>query len=418
MISESAPATPESELPARPLWRGRTLAVLGIVLFAFSLRSAVAALSPVMAEVQADFSVPTWVVGLIGTAPPVCFAVFALITPAIERRFGLERLAVVVMAIVAIALVARAFSPNAAMLLASTTLLFAAVGVGNVLTPPLVKTYFPDRIGLMTAVYSAVMGVATFVPALIAVPVSDASSWRLSVGMWAVFALAAIVPWVTMLVRERHAAVDIAALNPSVIGRLFRLPTAWALAISFAVSSATVYTLFAWLPALLTDVAGVTPAAAGALLSLFAAMSLPVSFAVPIFIRRRHGVEWMFAVAVMCGLAGLAGLLFAPETATWLWVALWGILPLLFPLMLVLIGLRSRTHEGAVALSGFVQSIAYGIAALFPLTVALLHESTDSWTVALWVMVGLTLCAIPAGVVAARPHTVEDEWERRHGSWS
>ncbi|MGA9581092.1 MAG: hypothetical protein WBR13_03865, partial [Allosphingosinicella sp.] len=70
--------------------RGRILALVGIVLVAFSLRSAVASLSPVLGRVQADFDVPTWVVGLVGTAPPVCFAVFGLLAPQLERRLGLE----------------------------------------------------------------------------------------------------------------------------------------------------------------------------------------------------------------------------------------------------------------------------------------------------------------------------------------
>ena len=78
--------------PTRPLWRGRALAFTGIVLVAFSLRSAVAALSPILAEVNADLHVPTWVVGLIGAAPPICFAVFGIVTPTLERRFGLEQI--------------------------------------------------------------------------------------------------------------------------------------------------------------------------------------------------------------------------------------------------------------------------------------------------------------------------------------
>ncbi|HYP73991.1 MAG TPA: MFS transporter, partial [Microbacterium sp.] len=74
----------------RPLWRGRAIALVGIVLVAFSLRSAVAALSPILDAVEGDVAVPTWVVSLIGAAPPVCFAAFGIVTPALERRFGLE----------------------------------------------------------------------------------------------------------------------------------------------------------------------------------------------------------------------------------------------------------------------------------------------------------------------------------------
>ena len=71
----------------------------------------------------------------------------------------------------------------------STAVIFAAVGVGNVLLPPLVKKYFPDRIGLMTTIYSTTMAVASFGPPLVAVPIADAAGWRLSLGLWAVFAV-------------------------------------------------------------------------------------------------------------------------------------------------------------------------------------------------------------------------------------
>ena len=39
--------------PPRSLWAGRTLALVGIVLVAFNLRTAVASLSPILAEVEA-----------------------------------------------------------------------------------------------------------------------------------------------------------------------------------------------------------------------------------------------------------------------------------------------------------------------------------------------------------------------------
>ncbi|WP_295777415.1 MFS transporter [uncultured Microbacterium sp.] len=407
----------------RSLWRGRLLALVGVVLVAFSLRSAVAALSPIISEVQADFAVPTWVVGLIGTAPPVCFAVFGIVTPMLERRFGLERLAAASMLIVTAALLARALATDAATLLLATTVLFAAVGVGNVVLPPLIKTYFPDRVGTMTALYSALLAMAAFVPPLVAVPVADAAGWRFSLGMWAILALLAVVPWVTLVVRanvartQAPAAVDLDAPAPGVLGRLPRLSLAWALAGTFGISAASVYACFAWLPVVLVDVAGVSHAEAGALLSLFGAMGLPWSIIVPILITRWRRVGVVYAAALIAGLAGVAGMLLAPATATILWVVLLGTPQALFPAVLVLIQLRSRTHEGAVALSGFAQSVGYGIAALFPLMFAVVHEATGQWQPVLVVFGLLFLATIPTGLVVTRPRTIEDEWERRHGAW-
>lgn len=404
----------------RPLWRGRVLALLGIVFVAFSLRSAVASLSPILAEIQADIAVPAWVVGLIGTAPPLCFALFGIVTPALERRFGLERLAIAAMVVVMVGLIGRAFAPDAGLLLLGTAVLFAGVGVGNVVAPPLIKRFFPDRAGLMTALYSAILAVASFIPPLVAVPVADGAGWRFSLGMWAVFAVVAVIPWWVMLQRDRGAASaleDVDEPTPQVLGRLFRLPMAWALAGTFAISSTSVYACFAWLPVILVDIAGVSHATAGVLLSLFGAIGIPLSILVPIVITRWQRVGVVYAVALMAGLAGVAGLLYAPATAPAVWVVLLAVPQGLFPVALVLIQRRARTHEGAVALSGFVQSFGYLVAATFPLAFALINEATGRWTGALIMLGALMLLAVPAGIIAARPRTIEDEWEHRHGAW-
>ena len=78
---------------------------------------------------------------------------------------------------------------------------------------------------------------------------------------------------------------------------------------------------------------------------------------------------------------------------------------------------RSRTHEGAVALSSFSQSVGYAVAALFPLGFAVLHEATGDWRGALVSLGILFLFTIPAGIIVTRTRTIEDEWERRHGAW-
>jgi CP family cyanate transporter-like MFS transporter len=86
---------------------------------------------------------------------------------------------------------------------------------------------------------------------------------------------------------------------------------------------------------------------------------------------------------------------------------------LLFPLSLVLINLRTRTHEGAVALSGFVQGVGYTLGALGPLAVGVLRQVTGAW---LWPLIFLIVVALTvtiAGAVIARPHMLEDDRDRR-----
>ncbi|WP_426185638.1 MFS transporter [Microbacterium sp. TWP3-1-2b2] len=435
---------------SRPLWQGRALAVLGILLCAFSLRSAVASLSPLFDHVAADFPLSSAVVGLIGTAPPVCFAIFGLLTPLFERRLGLERVTVIALIAIAAGLVLRGFSVDAVTLLLSTALIFAGVGMGNILLPPLVKKHFPDRLGLMMTLYTTAMALSTFIPPLVAVPVADAAGWRVSLAMWGVFALAGSIPWVLMLLRGRTDGVPVptarddrpvrdaarsdaeasepvtlvtgpiavAPANSRVFARLVRLPLAWSIAVVFGTSSTMAYVSFAWLPTILVDRVGVSASVAGLLLSLFAFMGLPASLLVPLLVVRFQATRPLFIVAVACGIVGLAGLILLPSTAlVGLWVALFGVVGVLFPLALVLISVRARTPETAVALSSFVQSAGYIGAAAFPILLGIVHDQTGDWLVPLLVIGAVLVIAIPFGVIAGRRQTIEAEWERRHGRW-
>ena len=392
------------------------LAAVAIALLALTLRIAVASLSPLIEVIRQDFSLPPATVGLIGMAPPVAFAVASLVTPAIERRVGLERLVLIAAIGSAAMLALRATAGSAVMLLAATGGVFLAVGAANVLIPAVVKKYFPGRIGLMTTVYSTSMAIATFVPPFVAVPLADAVGWRTTFGLWAAVALTAVVPWVALALRARVSRADrLEEPRASVLARVVRVPQTWALVVSFVVTSSVAYTCFAWLPEILRDVAGVNAAEAGGLLALFSFMGLPMSLLVPALVARSKQIWPFYAVAVIGGFAAVAGLLFAPAAAPALWVVLLGFPPMLFPLTLVLFGLRTRSHDTSVALSGIVQCVGYGLTAALPLALGVTHEVTGGWTVGIILIAAVTALAIPSGIMASRNESIEDAWERRNG---
>lgn len=433
---------------ARPLWRGRALAVIGILLCAFSLRSAVASLSPVVDLIGDDFEVSPAVLGVIGTLPPACFAVFGILTPMLERRLGIERLTVIALGAITVGLIGRGLAADTVGLLAGTAVIFAGVGMANILLPPLVKKFFADRLGVMMTIYTTTMAFSTFLPPLVAVPVADALGWRFSMAMWAAFALAGVIPWIVMLLRPASPAVAdrrapghpvaaetaepddaeavfaatgpiaTAPTNLRLFARLARIPLVWALALTFATSSTMAYVSFAWLPSILIDTAGVDAATAGFLLSLWAFIGLPASLIVPVLVVRFQATRLLFVVGSLTALTGLVGLMLAPlPELLWLWMTLFGMVGLLFPLALVLISIRSRTPQSAVLLSSFVQSTGYVLAAIFPLLVGILHDATGGWTVPLIAVAAVLVITFPAGIIAGRRVTVEDEWERRHGRW-
>ncbi|HEU0207177.1 MAG TPA: MFS transporter [Pseudolysinimonas sp.] len=401
----------------RSPWRGRILAFVGIVLVALSLRTAVSAVSPILNQVSHEIPLSALIVSLLGAVPPVAFAVSGLLAPAISRRVGLDRTLLLAIGVMVLGHLGRALAPSSGALLGATVVTLLGVGVANVLLPPIVKRYFPDRLSTVSAIYITVMSFGSAVPALVAVPVSDAAGWRVSLGVWFVIAATAAIPWIGMLRRERRARLldtptdtELEPPQPALLGRMPRSLIAWALVGSFGAAAFVSYATFAWLPPILVETAGLSRTAAGSLLALWAIMGIPNGILAPMLAARLKNLIPVLLAAVILMLGGYGGLLLAPAAAPALWVVLGGLSTLLFPLVLALINLRTRTHEGAVALSGFVQGLAYAIGVAGPIVIGLVHDATRGWGVPLVVLivVGLLLEA-PALFVLARPRFVEDE---------
>ncbi|MCU1470606.1 MAG: transporter permease [Glaciihabitans sp.] len=406
-----------------PLWAGRTAALLGILLIALNLRSAVAALSPIVDQIANDVALGPVVLGIIGAAPPVTFAVTGLLAPWLSRKLGLEGGLLLAAAAMVVGHVARSLAPNSTMLIIATTVTLAGAGFGNVLLPPVVKRYFPDRLTQVTTLYAVLIAVSTALPALAAVPVATRFGWRSSLAVWAVLALTALTPWVIATVRHRRELARLRQSDetqgvesePQLEGRLVHSLIAWAVTVTFSISSINVYAAFAWMPTMLVDIAHVSRVEAGDLLSLYAFVGLPAALVVPLLASRLKNIGVLLYVAFACFLIGYGGLILAPAAAPILWVVIVGIGPMLFPVALVLINARTRTHAGSVALSGFVQGVGYIIAAVSPLVFGILHEATGSWTPSIVFLLVLSLPAIPAGLILAKSRYLEDDLGRQRG---
>ncbi|WP_407353479.1 MFS transporter [Luteimonas sp. R10] len=401
--------------PTSP-WRGRLVALAGIALSAFNLRTAVTALTPLFDRVSADLGFGPTVIGVFGMLPTAAFALFGVVTPRIVRRIGLERAVLLAMALTAGGSLLRGASADTATLLAASATALAGMGVGNVVLPPLVKRYFPDRIGPLSVVYISVLQVGTFLPAFLAVPLSDAFGWPASLAGWAIPAVAATVPWLVLLRRSPVASPPLPGelRVPPVAAPphrpLWRLPLAWGMALMFGMTSLATYTIFTWLPTILVG-AGGDRALGGNMVGLFSLLGMVSALTMPLLAVRLRRPFWLVAACAAVMALAYLGLLFSPLRGTMLWVLLLGLGPATFPLSLTLINLRTRSTAGAAALSGFTQGVGYALGCAGPLLFGWLHDLTHGWQLP-FAFLGLCLLVLLAGgMLVNRSRQLEDEWD-------
>ncbi|MFZ3496669.1 CynX/NimT family MFS transporter [Streptomyces sp. 5.8] len=410
-------ATPHP-LPAaaspQPAWLGPVLLV-GIVLAALNLRPAITSLGALFEETREGLGMSGAVAGLITSVPALCFAVFGVTAPRLSRRFGPAAVVCAGMAAVAAGLLIRPFATNAAGFLAASALTLAGIALTNVLLPVIVKRWFPDRVGTMTGLYSMALAAGTSLAAAATVPLTQAlgGSWRTGLLIWALLALAAVVPWlpIAAAARKEKAAATAggapavrADAGPSVV----RSRTAWALACYFGLQATGAYITMGWLPQIFRD-AGVSASTAGILLAVTMVMGVPLAFIIPGLAGRMKNQGPIAVVLGLFGLAGYLGLYFAPAAGAWAWVIMLGISNCAFPLVITMIGLRAKSPAGVVKLSAFAQSTGYLISIPGPLVIGVLYQHSGGWDLPLALMAGLLVPQIALGVLAGRDRTIEDE---------
>ncbi|MER6453408.1 MFS transporter [Streptomyces sp900105245] len=395
-------------------WATR-LVVAGILLSALNLRPAITSLGALLEEVRDDLGMSGSVAGLLTSVPPLCFAVFGVTAPRLARRFGPAAVICAGMAAIATGLLIRPYAGGTPGFLAASALALMGIAVSNVLMPVVVKRWFPDRVGSMTGLYSMALALGTSLAAAVTVPLTGAlgGSWRSGLAVWAVLAMAAVLPWLP-LVRDRGTAPAPSRQRTAATAeqhaplRMARSRTAWALAVFFGLQATAAYITMGWMPQIFRD-AGVPAGTAGVLLAVTMVMGVPLAFVIPRVATRLPHQGPIALVLGVCGLAGYAGLYFAPAAGAWAWALLLGVSNCAFPLALTMVGMRARSGPGVAQLSAFAQSTGYLISIPGPLLVGVLYQRSGGWGLPIALMAALMVPQMVMGVLAGRNRTVEEE---------
>ncbi len=272
----------------------------------------------------------------------LAFAVFGALAPRLARLVGVHRLTTLALVGVVVGLYLRSRADEVWAFLAFSLLSLAGMATANVLLPSLVKLHFPDRIGLMTSIYSTALAIGLTSASVFTVPISEAyDGWRSGLAAWALLAAVAVVPWLGLFRHDRPADLETSEGRIG-LGEVAHTRLGWLMALFFGLQSLQAYSIFGWFAEVYRD-AGFSAHTAGLLLGVITGISIPLSFVIPTLAARMDNQAPLMWALMACYPIGYLGLILAPRQGAWAWALVVGVGTCTFPLILTLIGLRART---------------------------------------------------------------------------
>ena len=380
------------------------VALLGILLTTLVLRPPVASIGPLVDELKLSLGLGSVEVGFLTSVPVFCFGIGAFASPAIVRRFGIDRTLLVLQALLVLAIAGRLWFGFAGLLI-GTTVIGLAIAVANVILPGIVRDRFGEKVGLVTASYTMTLAIAASFAASTAVPFSQSlGGWQFSLLVWVAPALAAFAVWFTQVRTVEH--VRVSAEHHEVEARSVRRSAiTWWIVAFFGIQSLGFYALLAWLPSLLIE-HGETPAQAGAILGVTTIAGVPFGMLLASNLRRFKSLSWPSAIASGLTVLGMTLLLTPFSLVAGIVIGLGQAST--FPISLNLISTRATTVAQTTELSTLSQGYGYLAAALGTFFFGWLRDITGSWVVPILLLVALSVLQLVAGFTAGRNRKIEN----------
>ncbi|GGO03073.1 CynX/NimT family MFS transporter [Saccharibacillus kuerlensis] len=374
----------------------------GILLVAANLRTHITSLSPIIDTIREALSLSNTTAGFLTTLPLLAFALLSPFVSKWARTYGAERMIFISLVLIVVGSLFRPFG-GIVPLMAGTFLIGLAVAVFNVLLPSIIKREFPQKIGVMTGLYSIMMGIFASAAAAVSVPISGTGiGWRGALLIWTILSAIGLIVWLPQLRRNTRGA---SANAPDVPKRsIWRSPLAWFITVNMGMQSSIYYIMVAWLPNMM-QAQHLDPVVAGYMLSLFQMLMIPVNFIAPILAARMRDQRSLIVMTSISYVLGIFGFLFAGGSLIIIVLAivffsLGG--GFSFSLIMMFFSLRTKNASEAADISGMAQSVGYLLAGCGPLLFGALHDATGGWEIPYYVMFGITAAYLLTGLYAGR----------------
>jgi len=383
-----------------------------MILLATNMRAPIVALGSIAPVVKDALDISEFQIGWLGAVPMLSFAVGALISPTIGKRFGLENTLIAMIGLLTVGMIIRTVIPTWSGFLIGTLLLTLAIGFANTLAAPVIKQRTPQHIPLITGLFSLTMTTAAGIVAGVVLPLSEQVGWQWALGGWTILGVFAFVIWLFLRVRlgsSNHQSVIPAALGSSEIS-MWRTTFAWQIAIFMGLQSLLFYTVASFLPSIWVS-KGLSAVSAGQMGSVFQFMA-PVSIlSLTWLVNRGRPIQALAVFAAVLNVVGILGVSYLSTDLAWLWSGMMGMgCSAIFTLSMMLFSMRTYTTNQASELSGMAQAVGYIIAFFGPLGTGWLHEMTGSWSMPLFIMLILMIVNVVIAWLVSRPVMVDGKY--------
>lgn len=386
----------------------RILLVIAIIFIAFNLRPAITSVGPIIDLLRESLSLSNFSIGILTSLPLIAFGIMSPLVPRISMKYTNETTLIGGMVLLVIGLIIRSI-PFVPLLFIGTILIGIGIAIANVLLPGIIKERFPDRVPLMTSVYTTAMSLFAALASGVSLPIAVGLDlgWEAALGVWIVPALISIGLWI-YFVKYRTSADDVQMYY----GRaddlnMWKSPLAWQVAIFFGLQAFSYNALMTWLPEILIEY-GTSSNSAGWMLSFNQLIGLPASLLIPIIAGKFRSQRNIIMILCFLALGGYIGILIGTSyemmvtSVVLLGIAYGG----LFPLSLIFLGLRAKNALEAAKLSGMAQAVGYLLAAIGPISLGYLLDVTGTWNASIYTLIGITIFTALIGLGAGRDRVV------------
>lgn len=366
-----------SVLSANPVLRRSGFFLFLLLLTAANLRTPITAVGPVLENIRLTFGLRASAAGMINFLPLLMFATLAPPAAWFGNRFGLERSLWGALLLITLGSILR-ISGSESALWAGTIILSSGIAAANVLLPPLIKRDFTEHTARYVGLYAMTMAITASIASGVVVPLAELSSagWRLSLAVWLVPAIVALLAWLPYLKKPAPQAKNSASSTST--RSPWRAALGWQVSLFMACQSLVFYTLIGWFTPFAQD-SSISQLEAGGMLFVYQIVAIVSNLACMSALKKLRDQRAIGFLASLSIFIAVAGLLMAPNYAL-LWLIMAGLgAGASMVICLSLFNLRTHDHLQASKLSGMAQCVGYGLAALGPLCFGLLHDISGNW---------------------------------------